>query len=333
MPVGNDLVDLRDPGSQPDAIHPRFDARVFTATELGLIAACPDDGERHKLRWTLWAAKESVLKLVRQREPTAPFRPRDFPVRLRTADSAEVAHGSAVYAVDLDVTEERIHAVARDVGRRKPLSGISRSESYLDAPDVSVLVRAQAARSVGERLGIEPEEIEIRGRIPKAMRAGKRLPVDISMSHHGRYLAHAVFSGALLFAVALAGCTSPTDPDVSESRARWQALELESYRFDYRQSCFCAFTEPVRITVEAGAVVAVDPLDGGSDDLPLSAFPTIDDLFDRLEAAEASDPVVFEVQYDPVRGFPTLAEIDISLQIADEEFSFTVEDLVATSGA
>jgi phosphopantetheinyl transferase (holo-ACP synthase) len=189
LPVGNDVVDLRDPGSQPDAIHPRFDARVFTDSELRRIAACPDDGERHVTRWTLWAAKESVLKLVRQQEPAAPFRPREFSVRLTSARSAEVSHESAVYAVDLDVTEERVHAVARDVGHRRPVSGISRSAGCVDGLDVSALVRARAARSVGERLGIEPDEIEIRGRIPRAMRNGERLPVDISLSHHGRYLA------------------------------------------------------------------------------------------------------------------------------------------------
>lgn len=195
MPVGNDLVDLRDPGSQPDAIHPRFDARVFTDSEQRRILACSDDGQRHRIRWTFWAAKESVLKLVRQREPAAPFRPKEFSVRLRTADSAEVSHGSAVYKVDLDVTEERVHAVARGAGRGKPGCDVSRSERYLEARDVSALVRARAARSVGDRLGIEPAEIEIRGRIPTAMRDGKRLPVDISLSHHGRYLAVATLGG------------------------------------------------------------------------------------------------------------------------------------------
>ena len=194
MPVGNDVVDLRDAGSQPDAIHPRFDTRVFTDRELQRILASPDDGRRHTVRWTLWAAKESVLKLVRQRDATVPFRPREFAVRLGTADSAEVSHGSAVYAVDLDVTEERVHAVARDTDRPRPLSEVSRSEHVLGARDASALVRARAARSVGESLGIEPDEIEIRGRIPRAMRDGVRLPVDVSMSHHGRYLAVAASS-------------------------------------------------------------------------------------------------------------------------------------------
>ena len=36
--VGNDIVDLRDPESQADGLHPRFDARVFTAPERDAIA-------------------------------------------------------------------------------------------------------------------------------------------------------------------------------------------------------------------------------------------------------------------------------------------------------
>lgn len=327
MPVGNDVVDLRDPGNQPDAIHSRFDTRVFNDEELRLIGELPSVAARHVLRWTLWAAKESVVKLVRQRDATVPFRPRGLSVRLTASDRAEVSHGGAVYLVDLDITDERVHATARDpdaVGT--PVSGISRPGRSFNTDDASALVRAEAARSVGERLGIESGEIEIVGRIPRAIRNGKRLPVDVSLSHHGRYLAHAVLGGVLLLVVGLSGCSDPTDPGaiMEAARARWQAQALDSYGFDYQQSCFCAFTRPVRITVEAGVVTAVEPLDGGPDDLPVSAFPTIDDLFDRLAAAEANDPVVFEVEFHPVLGFPTFANIDISRQIADEEFSFEV---------
>ncbi|MDH3296705.1 MAG: 4'-phosphopantetheinyl transferase superfamily protein [Gemmatimonadota bacterium] len=195
MPVGNDVVDLHDPGNQPGVIHPRFDQRVFTDEELSWLEATPPGRRRHALRWTLWAAKESVFKLVRQRDTTAAFRPRDFAVRLTAADGAEVSRGSAVYLVELDATGERVHAVARDVGRPRPVAGISRSERCPDAGAVSALVRAEAANSVGERLGIEPAEIQIRGKIPQALRHGKRLPVDVSLSHHGRFRAHAVAAG------------------------------------------------------------------------------------------------------------------------------------------
>ena len=191
MPVGNDVVDLQDPGNQPDSIHPRFDHRVFSDREHQLIEAESSSSERHILRWTLWAAKESVFKLVQQCDETVCFRPRSLETRLPTPDSAEVRFGGSVYSVTLDITEDRVHAVALNPGT-KPVSGIDRPPRHPSPTDASVLVRAQAARTIGRQLGIMPQEIEISGRIPRAMRNGKRLPVDISLSHHGRYLAHAV---------------------------------------------------------------------------------------------------------------------------------------------
>ena len=51
----------------------------------------------------------------------------------------------------------------------------------------------------------------------------------------------------------------------------------------------------------------------------------------RALAAEslAAEPVVFEVTYDGAAGYPTSAQVDISEQIADEEYSFTASDLAA----
>lgn len=273
MPVGNDVVDLQDPDNQPDAIHAGFDRRVFSDSELQLIEAMSTVPERHILRWTLWAAKESVFKLVQQSDESIPFRPRSFEAQLPAADLAEVTFDGSVYPVALDITEQRIHAVARN-SNTVPASGIDQPARLPNSADASILVRARAAQMIGERMGIEPEDIEITGKIPRATHHGKRLPVDISLSHHGRFLAHAVLWGAVFLAVPLAGCSSPTLPDVA-------------------------------------------------------AFPTFDDLFDELAAAEASEPVQFDVVFDPVQGYPVSASVDVPFQIADEEFSFEITSFEA----
>ena len=331
MPVGNDVVDLHDPDNQPDAIHPRFDRRVFSDSEIELIEAISTVPDRHILRWTLWAAKESVFKLVQQGDESIPFRPRSFVTRLPATDRAEVTFDGSVYPVVLDITEQRIHAVAR-TSETVPASGIDQPARQPNSADASMLVRAQAARVIGERLGIEPEDIEFTGKIPRATHDGKRLPVDVSLSHHGRFLAHAVLWAAVFLAVPLAGCSSPTEPDTvtAVARAVWQAQGIDSYRFDYERFCFCAFIGPVRITVEDGAVVAVESLVIDPPTMPdVATFPTFDNLFDELAAAEASDPVRFDVVFDPSKGYPVSASVDISFQIADEEFSFGITSFEA----
>lgn len=335
MPVGNDVVDLQDPGNQPDAIHPGFDRRVFSEPEFRLIESAPTDSDRHSLRWTLWAAKESTFKLVQQCDETLSFRPRAFDVRMTASDRAEVSFRGAIYSVDLDISEQRLHAVARSPESAvMPVSGIDRPDPIPTAIAASNLVRKQAVRTIGRHLGIAPESILIEGKIPRATQNGKRLPVDISLSHHGRFVAHAVLGAALLLVVAVAGCSDPTSPDTTTAGAKslWQAQAIESYAFDFVQSCFCIFTGPVHITVEAGSVVAVESLLDPPTTLPgIDAFSTIDGLLDRLEAAEASDPVIFDVIYDEARGFPVSAVVDISFQIADEEFSFEVSNVAEVS--
>ena len=77
--VGNDVVDLRDPESAPETLHPRFDTRVFSEAERAAIAASPDAA---RLRWKLWAAKEAAYKLARKISPTTIFAPARFEVAL-----------------------------------------------------------------------------------------------------------------------------------------------------------------------------------------------------------------------------------------------------------
>ncbi len=164
MPVGNDVVDLQDPGNQPGAIHSGFDRRVFCASELRSLDATPTDSARHVLRWTYWAAKESTFKLVQQRDESISFRPRSFTVTETGPGQVDVTFDGSVYVVTLDITDQRVHAIARSVeSDALPLSRVDGSATVPTAADASKLVRAQAARTIGKHLGIAAEEISIEG--------------------------------------------------------------------------------------------------------------------------------------------------------------------------
>ncbi|MDP2470441.1 MAG: DUF6174 domain-containing protein [Candidatus Palauibacterales bacterium] len=140
----------------------------------------------------------------------------------------------------------------------------------------------------------------------------------------------------LLAWMAAAGCgDEPLGPEaksLATARARWESAGLEDYAYTYRMSCFCPpqLLENARVSVSEGKVSAVQLLES---DIPAppetyDVYATIDDLFDRLARDLASDPAVFEVTYDASLGYPTSARIDISEQIADEEYSFAASDLV-----
>jgi len=140
-------------------------------------------------------------------------------------------------------------------------------------------------------------------------------------------------------ALAAGGCgDDPLSPEVealADAREQWEATGPASYSYQYRLSCFCPpqLLETARVTVTNGLVTGVYLMDSDAPAPPdtYDLYQTIDGLFDRLAASLASDPVVFDVTYDGVAGYPTSAQIDISEQIADEEYSFTASDLAAAS--
>jgi hypothetical protein len=138
-----------------------------------------------------------------------------------------------------------------------------------------------------------------------------------------------------LLVVTVNGCgDDPLSPEIealASARARWEATGYTDYTYLYRLSCFCPpqLLETARVSVADGQITAVYLLDSDAPAPPDSynLYHTIDGLFDRLAQSLASDPVVFEVTYDGAAGYPRSAQVDISEQIADEEYSFTASDL------
>ena len=194
MPVGNDVVDLHDPESQPEALHPRFDARVFSAGEQEALSV---SGSPHSLRWSLWAAKESAYKVAKRLDAAVRFLPRDFLVRRVTEGRALVMHDTGFFDVRLYRTDEWVHAVATLTANgaastgRLGGTGIERMET--SGADPSRTVRASACAALNSRMQLPPGQVQIaadRG-IPVALWRNRRLPVDLSLSHHGRFAAWA----------------------------------------------------------------------------------------------------------------------------------------------
>jgi phosphopantetheinyl transferase (holo-ACP synthase) len=200
--VGNDVVDLRDPENQPEAIHPRFDDRVFTWTERARILA---SGSPHRMRWALWAAKESAYKVARKLDTRVYFSPRAFTVRIPGGETesphpylAEVSHSVGQFQVCLEATDEWVHAVASVSG-----SGVAKANWQLRSMgreaarrlpglEASARVRKLARSAIASALSAVPSEIVIAAaakRVPQVTWRGRSLPVDLSFSHHGRFVA------------------------------------------------------------------------------------------------------------------------------------------------
>lgn len=196
------MVDLQDPENQPGAIHRRFDLRAFTVDERAWLTGHLDVGPDavHRARWRLWAAKESAFKVARKLDSRVRFHPLAFAVSVSSNSRAVVCHAKGRFDVWLSGGDEWVHAVAapfacdpyRPSSRLRPLGcgfggeGAVGSEA---AASPGARVRAMARSAVATALSLTAGDIEIASseRIPVVVWRKMRLPVDLSLSHHGRF--------------------------------------------------------------------------------------------------------------------------------------------------
>jgi hypothetical protein len=137
-------------------------------------------------------------------------------------------------------------------------------------------------------------------------------------------------------AIAVTACSETlgvTEAGLESHRARWEAAGLTAYVYEYSKQCECGpeTLRPARIEVLAGSVARVTFLDNAQtlESPPADAFPTIDDLFGRVDEAVRMDAASLVVTYDPTLGYPTLISVDYRRDIADDEFVIRASNLEA----
>ena len=188
--VGNDVVDLRDRSVVGGPRHPRFDARVFAPPEH---RALRESEAPNPLRWAFWAAKEAAYKVAKKLDDATVWSPLRFVVHFEGGLEGTVEHAGHEYPVRVESDAERVHAVATDA--RGSFARIRARVAELPTPDAdpSAAVRALARADLAPLLGASADALEIarRGRIPVLRLAGADAPLDLSLSHHGRFVAWA----------------------------------------------------------------------------------------------------------------------------------------------
>jgi phosphopantetheinyl transferase (holo-ACP synthase) len=189
--LGDDVIDLHDPETAWGAQHPRFDSRVFGVEERAAVAAAPDVESARRIRWSLFAAKEAALKLVRRLDPSTPFVPRRFAVTLGPAGRARVRHGERAIDVAIDERSGALHATATLAGDGPAavLADVALHDG--GARGEGEAARALACERIARRLAVDPARLGIArlGRAPTLLLDGRPLEAALSLSHHGRFVA------------------------------------------------------------------------------------------------------------------------------------------------
>lgn len=133
---------------------------------------------------------------------------------------------------------------------------------------------------------------------------------------------------------SLAACEasrSPAEIMLADARDRWNARTFPNYSFEMRQDCFCGpeVTQWARIEVVNGVVRRVVLVAGGAEvaENMLPAFPSIEMVFDQIEAGPAAWIAKVEAQYDDALGFPTLVSFVGKPEVADADATYYLRNV------
>jgi hypothetical protein len=146
----------------------------------------------------------------------------------------------------------------------------------------------------------------------------------------------ALFTWVCVVGVAGCGILDASDEDrtrdLQEARAAWERAAIQDYDLDMRRLCFCGTPIDVTVRVRGGQRFDVlYELDGAPAPVPPQFalyYPTVPELFERIERAFREEADEVRVTYHPTLGYPTELWVDQSRSISDEEEGFEVELLL-----
>ncbi len=221
--VGNDVVDLRDPRTVGKHSDPRFVARILGEGERAVLARAEDPAAT---LWAFWAAKEAAYKVASKLRGTPPvFVHAAFCVTWTEVGTARWEGHVAYEQLEIPVvavrSETMIHAVAvseGEIGSALPATGLldapaetwgarlaellprfteREADAVHSLPSAAVRLRARAA--LADVLAAAEADVEIvcdpgvtGRRPPRVLLRGRPAPADVSLSHHGKWIAWAV---------------------------------------------------------------------------------------------------------------------------------------------
>ncbi len=223
--IGNDVVDLTSPANVQKSTDLRFLKKILTDTEIGQVR-CASQPEASL--WSFWACKEAAYKVMKKQTGDAAFMPRRWSVCFRPPALSADAGGPltagmptenrnallmmaghvAVPGIEeipffLFPSASYVHCLAADrsafldkaVWRVVALPDDCKEEEM----DPSAFVRSGLTASLSTVLHADEARIKIfraprgRGELepPAVYLDGIKTPIDISMSHDGRFAAYA----------------------------------------------------------------------------------------------------------------------------------------------
>jgi hypothetical protein len=136
--------------------------------------------------------------------------------------------------------------------------------------------------------------------------------------------------GTALDATGTPGATTAT-PEPHPTAAPWPAYDVDDYTFTLRTMCFCFERGvPVVVTVRDGQVTKAVYAHRGyghdaGDPATRGLVVTINDVIDAANTKHAHQ---LQVRWPEGQSYPSYVWVDLDANAADEEFGYTIRDVV-----
>ncbi|MDJ0599268.1 MAG: DUF6174 domain-containing protein [Crocosphaera sp.] len=117
--------------------------------------------------------------------------------------------------------------------------------------------------------------------------------------------------------------------ELKENRQLWRSQQLKNYQYIYQQQCFCTPPSniPLKVSIRNDKITQVVNLNNDQLITDLTFPQTIDQLFNIIKDAIKGNADEILITYDKTFGYPTRVAIDYQKILADEEITYTVENL------
>ncbi len=183
--IGNDIVDLKLALLEDKASNLRWLNKVFVEKEIELIQ---NSENPNIMLWRLWSMKESAYKVAVKKSGIRAFNPKRLETEILGPWQGRINSVYGVFQVSSWIAEDYIHSIASDSLDKMAISGQKTAEISDRSTDVrrSLIEHFKECKPHFSELNIKMNE-----EIPYLYSANEKLPFDISLSHHGDYIAYA----------------------------------------------------------------------------------------------------------------------------------------------
>lgn len=187
--IGNDIVDLQEARLKSNWQRPRFLEKLFTLNEQEMILTAE---QSFVMVWRLWSMKEAAYKLYTQLKPSRFYNPKQFECEINDS-SGIVRYKNFICEVKTKITSQYLLSEASLNGLVSYSECIEMKSSTWSAQ--SIEVRAQLLSVIARRFNLFEADLKIVASefgIPSVYENAQKLPLGISITHHGNFGAFAI---------------------------------------------------------------------------------------------------------------------------------------------